>query len=55
MYLWAKATEIVKMRSYNAQLIKTLMLHTANVAITVGFVLGEKQWIKSHARNRDWS
>ena len=54
MYLWAKAPEFV-MRSYNVELIKTLMLRTANVAVTVVFVLGEKQWMKSYARNSDWS
>ena len=52
MYLWAKAPEFV-MRSYNVELIKTLMLRTANVAVTVVFVLGEKQWMKSYARNSD--
>ena len=36
-------------------LINTLMLRTANVAVTVVFVLGEKQWMKSYARNSDWS
>ena len=36
-------------------LIKTLMLRTANVAVTVVFVLEEKQWMKSYAKNSDWS
>ena len=31
------------------------MLRTANVAVTVVFVLGDKQWMKSYARNSDWS
>ena len=56
MYLWAKAPEIVKNEKLQcSQVIKTLMLRTANVAVTVVFVLGEKQLMKSYARNSDWS
>ena len=56
MYNWAKAPEIVKNEKLQCnQVIKTLMLRTANVAVTMVFVLGEKQVMKSYARNSDWS
>ena len=56
MYLWAKAPEIVKNEKLQcSQVIKTLMLRTENVAVTAVFVLGEKQLMKSYARNSDWS
>ena len=55
MYLWAKAREIVKNEKLQCRTNQDSDVTYCKRRVTAVFVLGEKQWMKSYARNSDWS